>query len=135
MKIVKASIIKSKIKRSGVKLVDTYLFDGKDIVNNLAHNFFLHPDEEVIMQFQKGQFKWVLTNMRLVLPNELKQIMLEEITAVDFEELKKEESTKSDNQTIDLELRNGNRFRLNVEKRTWHLIYEVFKYIINYKAI
>ncbi|UGU17915.1 hypothetical protein LS482_08545 [Sinomicrobium kalidii] len=134
MKIVKASIIKSKIKRSGVEFVDTYLFDSKDLVNNLGHNIFLHPDEEVIMQYQKEQIRWGLTNMRLILPNKLNQIVLEEITGVDFEKIKNEESTKFNNQTIDLHLRNGNRFTLNVEKGTWHLIFEIFKYIINYKT-
>ena len=133
MKIIKSSIIKSKIKRSGIALKDTQIFEDNHIENKLAFNFLLNENEEVIIKFENDIDKWVLTNYRILFPNKLSQILLGEIIGVDIENIRSQESTKNNNTSIDLLLSNQKKVSMNVENGTWPLMFEVFKYIANYR--
>jgi len=132
MKIIKSSIIKSKIKRSGIALQDTQIFEDKNTVNDFTFNFLLNEYEEIIMKFENDINKWVLTNYRLLFPNRLSQILLGDIIGVDIQSIRNQESTKTNNTSIDLLLNNQKSVSLNVEKGTWPLMFEIFKYIANY---
>ena len=129
----KTSILRAKIKRSNVNFQKTILWDDVDIKfsnNDYIARLFLDEDEEIILHYIKSKsYKWIFTNKRLIFPNYFKQILLSELVHVDFNSVAENIETKMTNIELGLST-NDETFKIILEEGTWHLFYEVFKFII-----
>lgn len=129
----KVSTLRAKIKRSNVNFKKTVLWDDIDIEfsNNLyVVKLFLDDKEEIIMHYWKSKnYKWILTDKRLIFPNYFKEVHLSELTHVDFSSIIENPETKMSNTELNLHTKNEN-FKIFLEEGTWHLFYDVFKFII-----
>ena len=131
--MISKSALKAKILRSGVNLTETFL--GDDIKQNInvedVVSLFLLEDEEVLLIFNDHIEGWILTGKRLILPKTLNQILVKDMEKIDFDDIKEEKSSKKDNITLYIHLKNGNKQKIKVEDKTWFLFYDIFRWIIN----
>lgn len=131
--MIKSSIIKSKIKRGNLNLKTTILWDGSNsnyLNNNTILSLFLANGEEIIMHCEEStNNRWILTNIRLIFPNQMEQILLSDLLDVNFDNIESNPNSKMSNNELTLVTVTGNS-TLFIEKGTWHLFYEVFKFII-----
>lgn len=130
--MINPSIIKSKIRRSKLNLKETILWDDSNYLNNnKTSELLLANGEEIILHCKKStNHRWILTNMRLIFPNQMKQILLSDLLDVSFDAIESKPNSKMSNDELTLSTNKGNS-TLFVEEGTWHLFYEVFKFIIN----
>lgn len=129
----KVSTLRAKIKRSGVNFKNTVLWDDFEIKysnNNTIVRLFLGDKEEIIMHYVESKdYKWILTNERLIFPNHDRQFKLADFVDVDFVNVKTNPHKKMTNTQLTLSTSNES-FKLFVEEKTWHLFYEIFKFVI-----
>ncbi len=131
--MISRSALKAKIARSSVNLTKTFL--GENIKNILNTediiNLFLFEDEEILLIFNDDREGWILTGKRLIQPKKLNQILINDMEKVDFDDIKEEKSSKKDNTTLFLHLKNNKKYKIKVEDKTWFLFYDIFKWVIN----
>ena len=124
----KPSILKAKIKRSSVDFKNTYFWNSE--ANQKIINLFFSDEEEIILFYIKSKdYSWILTNKRLIFPSQMQQMILSELVDVSFDVVKNDPNQKMSNNKLPLHTLEGNMV-IFVEEGTWHLLYEVFKFII-----
>ena len=91
-----------------------------------------NTDEEPILCFYKNSDKyWVLTTERIILSyDSIENIYLNDIQNIELYKLFNESTNKLHINTIQLEI-NNKLFDLEVEERTWHVIFNMLKFMLN----
>lgn len=126
------SAIKGKINRSGISFQKTFSWENKpkEFSGEKAINLLLGKEESIIVFFIKSEdYKWIMTNKRLFIPNEMVTISLEDIIEVDFDNLKENPDQKLTNTLLNIHTTEG-KYLIHLEDRTWHLFYDIFNFII-----
>ena len=124
------SAIKGKFKRSNLILEKTFLFDEQ--LSKLDNNILqlLKIDEKCIIYYiESDTYSWYITNKRFLIPREGKKIDLSDLKRIDFLNLKENPSNKLKNKELNL-FTEKQEFNFYVEEGSWHLIYDIFKFII-----
>ncbi|SUX48480.1 hypothetical protein [Chryseobacterium indoltheticum] len=118
--------IEGKFKRSEIILKNTFLFKQKptDI------SFDLDNDEYCILYYIDSTESWFLTNKNLIFPFVRLSVDLSSLVKVDFSNIKENPSHKLINKRLDLFMENK-KINIMVEEKSWHLIYNIFKFIIS----
>jgi len=118
--------IEGKFKRSEIILKNTFLFKQKptDI------SFDLDNDEYCILYYIDSTESWFLTNKNLIFPFVRVSVDLSSLVKVDFSNIKENPSHKLINKRLDLFMENK-KINIMVEEKSWHLIYNIFKFIIS----
>lgn len=125
------SVIKAKFKRSGLNFKSTFIFDENSDQVNPKDLFVFQTNEKCIIYFTRGNnYSWYLTNKRLIIPVENKFISLTDLTKIDFPNIKNNPSSKMENTELTL-FTNSNQFKLFLEENSWHVFYNIFKFIID----
>ncbi len=125
----KASIIKAKIKRSKVVFKNTVLWDD---ISFSFNNIKLSDNEEAILMYTKPKetYSWLFTNYRLILLHTNNQIVLSDLINVELNFIKDNPDKKMENEELVIATKEKT-FTLLVDENTWHLFYDIFKFIIN----
>ena len=124
--------IKGKINRSGISFQKTFLWKNrpKEFSDEKAINLLLGKEESIIVFFIKSEnYKWIMTNKRLFIPDEMITIFLKDIIEVDFDNLKENPEQKLTNTILNIHTKERKYF-IYLEDRTWHLFYDIFNFII-----
>ncbi|MCA6423498.1 MAG: hypothetical protein IM568_11865 [Flavobacterium sp.] len=124
------SAVKGKFKRSKLDLEKTFLFDEQlsRLDNNILKLFKI--DEKCIIYYvESDTYSWYITNQRFLIPSEDKSIILSHLKRIDFLDLKQNPSNKLKNKQLNL-FTDKQEFSFYVEERSWHLIFDIFKFII-----
>ncbi|URC11670.1 hypothetical protein [Flavobacterium sp. B183] len=125
------SVIKAKFKRSGLNFKSTFIFDENSHQVNPKDLFVFQANEKCIIYFTRdNNYSWYLTNKRLIIPVENKFISLSDLTKIDFPNIKNNPSSKMENAELTL-FTNSNQFKLFLEENSWHVFYNIFKFIID----
>ena len=125
------SVIKAKFKRSGLNFKSTFIFDENSQQVNPEDLFAFQANEKCIIYFiRDNNYSWYLTNKRLIIPLEDKYISLSDLTKIDFPNVKNNPSSKMENTELSL-FTNSDQFKLFLEEKSWHVFYNIFKFIID----
>ncbi|UOB16278.1 hypothetical protein [Abyssalbus ytuae] len=124
----KTSILKAKIKRSSVDFKNTYFWNS-ETSPRIIDLFFSDGEEIILFYIQSKNYSWILTNTRLIFPSQMQQIRLSELVNVSFDTVKNDPNQKMSNNKLTLHTLKDTTV-IFVEEGTWHLLYEVFKFII-----
>lgn len=133
--MIKANILKAKIKRSNAQLKNTHIYDPESSVSDLClfSKLFLRRTEDIILYHSdENENNWILTNQRLIFPVNMVDIDISKIKDVFFDNVHDNPEQKMTNTELVLQTENE-KIKLFAEEGTWPLIYEVFKFIINSK--
>lgn len=128
------SIIKSKFKRVGGELLKKTFLWKENQYNDCLYNKILENtdiDEKPIIFFNdldEKQF-WCLTDKRLFISSDLNYIYLNDLMKIDILDIKDNPNNKTSSTLLTLYTRNQT-INLTVEYGSWHIIYNIFKYII-----
>lgn len=119
--------IEGKFKRKKMILKSTFLYKEKPI--HIQENF--DSDEFCIIYYKDLVDNcWFLTNKNLFISHQNFKVSLSLLKKVDFINLKKNPSEKLVYREIDL-FTDYKRITLCVEEKSWPLIYNIFKFIVN----
>jgi hypothetical protein len=128
-----ASIIGAIFSRSKIQPACTYLWKAMlpSIKLVISDQTTFNTGEDPILSFYIDSNKWwLLTTERIILSyGSIKNIYISEIQNVDLNELFEERTNKSDLNTIQLKI-NNIFFDLEVEKRTWHVVFNMLKFML-----
>ncbi len=128
------SILRAKIKRSNISFKNTFLFDESNDMSGVLEKspmMALEEGEEIIISYVKSEnYKWVLTNHKIYIFNGLDNILLTDLIKVDVENIKGNPDSKTTNTELTL-FTNEEARKIFVEEGTWHLFYNVFRFIVN----
>ena len=128
------SILRAKIKRSNINFKNTFLFDRpNDIPDGIEKSptITLEEGEEIIISYIKSEnYKWTLTNHKIYFFDGMDSILLTDLVKVDVENIKANPDSKTTNTELTL-FTNKETRKIFVEEGTWHLFYNVFKFIID----
>lgn len=125
------SVIKAKFKRSGLNFKSTFIFDENSEQVNPKDLFVFQTNEKCIIYFTgDNNYSWYLTNKRLIIPVENQFISLTDLTKIDFPNIKNNPSSKMENTELTL-FTKSNQFKLFLEENSWHVFYNIFKFIID----
>jgi hypothetical protein len=124
------SAIKGKFQRSGIDFRKTFLFEeNPSHVNSNDLSLFQINEKCIIYYIESSNYSWYLTDKRFIVPSVRKTINLSDLKNVDFTNLKANPSQKMENKELTL-FTNNEEFNFNVEEKSWHLFYGIFKFII-----
>ncbi|WP_422080548.1 hypothetical protein [Ulvibacterium sp.] len=133
--MIKTSILRAKIERSKIDFRDTFLWNEEqaDANKNLILNLLLKNGEEIILHYIKSEeYRWFLTNERIIFPHETSHIFLSHLIDVGIpQELVENPDEKMTNNKLILSTKENDAHELYVEEKTWHLFYNVFKFIVS----
>lgn len=119
--------IEGKFRRNKMIFKNTFLFKEKPInISNILDN-----DEYCVIYYLDSAINsWFLTNKKLILPDIKLNIDLSSLKKIDFINIRENPAQKLINQELDL-FTASNRISITVEEKSWPLIYNIFKFIIN----
>lgn len=129
------STVRAKFLRSKIKAKFTVLFEDMDeidknfIIKNIS---LLNKETLILVFFPQKSYWWTLSNSRLIINNNsiLHYLTLSEIEKVEINEIFEGTSTKESFITLSL-IHNNESIKLRVEENTWHIIYNIIKFVIN----
>ncbi|WP_286920749.1 hypothetical protein [Flavobacterium sp. UBA4197] len=125
------SAIKGKFNRSKINFKDTYLYDEKPFSNIETLKQFQINEKCIIYYKKNNTYSWYLTNIRFIIPNEGRFVNLTDLKKVDFVNIKENPNLKMENKELTL-LTRDEKFTFFVEENSWHLFYNIFKFIIEH---
>lgn len=124
------SAIIGKFKRSNLVLKKTFLFDEqKSQLNSNVFSMLKRDEKFILFYIHSNSYSWYITNKRFLIPSIDKKIDLNDLIKIDFTDLKQFPSNKSNNKELDV-FTDKEKIEFTVEERSWYLIYEIFKFII-----
>ena len=124
------SAVKGKFKRSKLDLEKTFLFDEQlSRLDKSILKLFKIDEKCIIYYVESDTYSWYITNQRFLIPNEYKSINLSDLEKIDFLDLKQNPSNKLKNRQLNL-FTDKQEFNFYVESRSWYLIFDIFKFII-----
>lgn len=124
------SSIKAKFKRSGINYSKTFLWESVSLSEKAIFTKLFQRDEIGIIYYNDClNYSWCLTNQRIIILNE-KTYNLSDLIKVDFTNVKKNPSQKLSNTELTL-FTNYNQFEIFLEENSWHVFYNIFKFIID----
>lgn len=118
--------IEGKFRRNKVEFKNTFLF--KEMPINIQ-NILVDNEICIIYYTNSINYSWFLTNQNLIIPSEI-DISLSSLKKIDFLNIKENPNEKLMNKELDLFTENF-KFSITVEEKSWPLIYNIFKFIIN----
>lgn len=123
------SAVKGKFKRSQINFKNTYLWDDMDVIQKQQISIFLRIHERGIIYYnQSDSYYWFLTDQRIIMKESV--CNLNELVKVDFLNIKNNPHEKISNKELTL-FTKSSQFDLFVEEGSWHLFYNIFKFIIS----
>lgn len=125
------SAVKGKFKRSGIDFKRTFLFDENTLSNEESLNLFQVNEKCIIYYYGANNYNWYLTNERFIIPSENKITFLYDLKKIDISNIKENPYQKIENNELTLFTQNE-KFVFFVEDRSWHLFYNIFKFIIEH---
>lgn len=124
------SAIKGKFKRCGIDFRKTFLWEETSSSERQKFSTDLRVDEIGIIYYGESvEYFWLLTNERIIISNE-KFYNLSDLIKVDFVNIKETPSEKISNRELTL-FTNTIQFKLFFEENSWHVFYNIFKFIID----
>ncbi len=124
------SAIKGKFERSGIDFRKTFLWEKISSSEKQKISTDLKVDEKGIIYYtESAEYFWLLTNERIIISNE-KFYNLSDLIKVDFINIKANPSEKMSNRELTL-FTNSTQFNLFFEENSWHVFYNIFKFIID----
>ena len=92
----------------------------------------LLSDETAIICFiPNDTYWWVLTDERLIVKeSQITYLKFQEINSIELSEIFEGEQSKSELASIDITTASS-KFKLKVEKGSWHVIYNILKFLIS----
>ena len=130
----KISVINAKIRRLNLKAEYTKFFNElgkneKEIIEKEV--VYINDEEPIFCFFSKIEYWWVITNLRIVIceNNIVTYNPFEEIIQVQLNDIFEGEISKEECQNLEINLRNGEEIKINVEKNTWYAIYNIIKFL------
>ncbi|MBK0380891.1 hypothetical protein [Mucilaginibacter segetis] len=127
--VVEAKFIRGKIKSKSTTLwISTDNFK-KESIQNKFH--FDENEKPIICYFKNSSYWWLLTNMLLAIYNndKITNYKLVDIERVELNNLFDGTIDKKEYSNLDLYIGNQH-IQLGLEKGTWPIIYNIFKFII-----
>lgn len=124
------SAIKGKFERSQIDFKKTFLWEKipveqkQKILSNLQIN-----EIGVIYYKESENYSWLLTSERIIIFNE-QWFNLSDLKKIDVINIKTNQSEKLSNRELTL-FTNSNQFKLFLEENSWHVFYNIFKFIID----
>lgn len=124
------SAIKGKFERSQIDFKKTFLWEKipveqkQKILSNLKIN-----EIGVIYYKESENYSWLLTSERIIIFNE-QSFNLSDLKKIDVINIKTNQSEKLSNRELTL-FTNSNQFKLFLEENSWHVFYNIFKFIID----
>lgn len=127
------SVIEAKFLRSKLSTAHTKPWKETDslIQNRIIESIVpLREELFVLCFFPNENYWWVITNMRLIISecNSIQYLPLESIEKIEISGILNGSETKQAAQTIYLESQHR-KVNLITEKGTWHVIYDILKFI------
>lgn len=127
------SAIEAKYRRGKLRSESTRLWKNTDalIQNEIVRSIELLAEEVIVICFYSNDdYWWVITNKRLIVKESPKvyYIFLSDIEKIRIEDMVYSNSSKLSSQTLFLEYKQGS-LGLKLEKGTWHVIYDILKFI------
>jgi hypothetical protein len=124
------SAIKGKFERSEIDFRKTFLWEKISFSEKQKFSTDLKVDEIGIIYYTESpEYFWLLTNERIIISNE-KFYNLSDLIKVDFVNIKANPSEKISNRELTL-FTNSIQFKLFLEENSWHVFYNIFKFIID----
>ena len=123
------SAIKGKFKKSDIDFEKTFLYEEKPFLNEEALNLLQMNEKCIIYYKESSNYSWYLTDKRFIIPSENRVIYLHDLKKVDISNIKENPSQKMENKELTL-FTNNEEFNFFVEQKSWHLFYNIFKFII-----
>lgn len=124
------SAIKGKFERSQINFHKTFLWEKISSSQKQKISTHLRIDEIGIIYYEESEsYSWLLTNERIIILNE-NWYSLSDLIKVDFINIKINASEKISNRELTL-FTNSIQFKLFLEENSWHVIYNIFKFIID----
>ncbi len=131
--MIKSNIIKAKIRRRNINFKYTYLYDDAESLNinqSIFSDVTLKDNEEIILYHDNlNNYNWIITNQRLLFPFDELEVPFSQICDVNFDSIMDSPENKMSNCELILVLKDG-KVKIFLEKGTWPLVYEIFKFII-----
>jgi hypothetical protein len=130
--MISISAIKAKFKRSGINFKKTFLFEEKPFLDEDSLSF-IHANEKCIIYYKdSNNYNWFLTDKRFIVPSENKVFFLKDLKKIDISNIKSNPEKKTENNELTL-FTLDDKFVFFVEEKSWHLFYNIFKFIIENK--
>lgn len=124
------SAIKGKFERSGIDFRKTFLWEKTSSSEKQKISNDLRVDEIGIIYYGESiEYFWLLTNERIIISNK-KFYNLSDLIKVDFVNIKANPAEKISNRELTL-FTNSIQFKLFLEENSWHVFYNIFKFIID----
>ena len=129
------SAIEAKFIRLNVKASSTKLFADLNsaIQKSIKQSIPLLDDEKIVLCYvPQKEYWWAITNCRLILSenHQYNIIDFEDIESIEANDIFDNDVTKQDCTRLELKV-HYKYINLEVEKGTWHLIYNIIKFVIN----
>lgn len=128
------SAIEAKFLRSKILTTSTKLWKDTDITtqNKIIKSVDLTIDESfVLCFFLNDNCWWAITNKQLIISDldRVRYLLLYSVTKIEPSDILNGKTAKQDIQTLVLK-NEQEEIVLKLEKGTWHVIYNIFKFII-----
>jgi len=127
------SSVKAKIKRSGLTFENTFIYGDNLNIDSIADKFvkdYIDYGEQIIVFYKSNGYGWCLTNKKLIIPGENIIIILSDLVKIDLTNFIQNPEAKSTNRELIL-ITKYKSYKVFFEKNTWHLFYNIFKFIIS----
>jgi len=128
------STVEAIFSRSKIQPAFTYLWKTVplSIKDEIADRTSFNPQEKPILSFYVASNKWwLLTTERIILNYDtIETIYLNDIQNVELKKLFEEDTKKLELNTIQLKI-NNKYFDLEVEKRTWHVVFRMIQFMVS----
>jgi hypothetical protein len=124
------SAIKGKFKRSGINCNKTFLWENESsLLKNVFVGLLKLDEVGIIYYVESEKYGWCLTNKRIIFLDG-NTLFLSDLKQVDIINIKENPSQKTTNRELTLFTKSGD-IKLFVEENSWHLFYNIFKFIIS----
>lgn len=124
------SAIKGKFERSQIDFKKTLLWEKIPIEQKQKLLNYLRVDEIGIIYYKESEaYSWLLTSERIIIQND-NSYNLSDLKKIDVINIKTNQSEKLSNRELTL-FTNSNQFKLFLEENSWHVFYNIFKFIID----
>ena len=132
----KTSVIIAKIRRLNLNSESTTLFyELEEVKRKFVEKSieFIYEEEPIFCFFFKTDYWWVITNFRIIVSENysISYHFFEEVKSIHLKDIFENEIIKEECENIEIKLENGDEVKLNVEKKTWHSVYNLVKFLIS----